>query len=162
MPTLTDTFLRHYRELLGFLSSRTGSRDTAQDCAQDTWLRLHHHDARIRPDNPRAYLFRTAANIAMDWHRARARERDAHARYASLQLPAQECDTLDVACARQTLARLERALRTQPTRSLEIFVMHRHDGYAYRDIAKRLNISTSAVEKHMMRILLACEQVFAA
>ena len=27
MSTLTDVFLRHYRELLGFLSLRTGSRD---------------------------------------------------------------------------------------------------------------------------------------
>lgn len=162
MPTLTDAFLRHYRELLGFLSSRTGSRDVAQDCAQDTWLRLRDCDVRIQPDNPRAYLFRTAANIAMDWHRARARESDAYARYANLQLPAQAPDTLDVACARQTVTRLERALRAQPVRSLEIFVMHRHDGYAYRDIAQRLGISTSAVEKHMMRILLACDQVFAS
>ena len=38
MSTLTDVFLRHYRELLGFLSLRTGSRDVAQDCAHDTWI----------------------------------------------------------------------------------------------------------------------------
>ena len=30
MSTLTDVFLRHYRELLGFLSLRTGSRDVAR------------------------------------------------------------------------------------------------------------------------------------
>src|SRR5690606_30661794 len=103
------------------------------------------------------YLFRTAANVAIDWHRARAREADAHARYASMQIPGQEADTLDVAAARQSLKRLERALRAQPRRSVEIFVLHRHEDLSYRQIAQRLSISISAVEKHMMRILLACE-----
>ncbi|MGH8817012.1 MAG: sigma factor, partial [Achromobacter pestifer] len=55
MSTLTDVFLRHYRELLGFLSMRTGSRDVAQDCAQDTWIKLAEFNDRTRPDNDRAY-----------------------------------------------------------------------------------------------------------
>ena len=72
MSTLTDVFLRHYRELLGFLSLRTGSRDVAQDCAHDTWIKLAQFRDRTRPDNDRAYVFRVAANIATDWHRRRS------------------------------------------------------------------------------------------
>lgn len=157
MSSLTSVFLRHYRELLGFLSSRTGSRDVAQDCAQDTWLKLHDFADGTQPDNPRAYLFRTAANVAMDWHRSYAREAEAHARYVSMQVPKLEADTLDVVAARQTLQRLEQALRRQSRRSVTIFLMHRHQDRSYRDIAGELGISVSAVEKHMMRILLACE-----
>lgn len=157
MSTLTDAFLRHYRELLGFLSLRTGSRDVAQDCAQDTWVRLAECGDRITPDNDRAYVFRVAANIATDWHRGRTREQAATADYAARQLPCTEADTL--AAARQTLRRLEAVLRAQPRRSLDIFVMHRHDGLSYRDIAERLSLSVSAVEKHMMRVLLACSSV---
>ncbi|WZB73105.1 sigma factor-like helix-turn-helix DNA-binding protein [Achromobacter xylosoxidans] len=40
--------------------------------------------------------------------------------------------------------------------------MHRHDGLTYRAIAERYAITVSAVEKHMMRILLACDQALAA
>lgn len=158
MSTLTSAFLRHYRDLLGFLSSRTGSRDVAQDCAQDTWLKLHEFADATKPANPRAYLFRTAANVAMDWHRARARETEAHARYVSMQVPAHEASAQDVVAARQSLKRLERALRAQSRRSLEVFLLHRHEGLSYREIALHLHISISAVEKHMMRVLLVCEE----
>ena len=48
MSSLTDVFLRHYREVLGFLSLRTGSRDVAQDCAQDTWIKLAEFKDRTR------------------------------------------------------------------------------------------------------------------
>ena len=71
MSSLTDVFLRHYREVLGFLAMRTGSRDVAQDCAQDTWIKLAEFQDKTLPDNDRAYVFRVAANIATDWHRRR-------------------------------------------------------------------------------------------
>jgi len=158
MSSLTDTFLRHYRDLLGFLSSRTGSREVAQDCAHDTWLKVHDLADRVSPDNPRAYLYRTAANVAMDWHRANAREAQGQELYASMQLPAHETDTLDVVSARQSVIKLEKTLRKQSHRSLQIFLLHRHDDLNYREIATRLDISVSTVEKHMMRMLLACEE----
>lgn len=162
MSSLTDVFLRHYREVLGFLSLRTGSRDVAQDCAQDTWIKLAEFKDRTRPDNDRAYVFRVAANIATDWHRRRGRELAATADYAASRPPAHEADTLDVAAANQMLRRLESALLAQPRRSLDVFVLHRHEGLSYRAIAERYTISVSAVEKHMMRILLACDHALAS
>lgn len=158
MSSLTDVFLRHYREVLGFLSMRTGSRDEAQDCAQDTWIKLAEFKDRTRPDNDRAYVFRVAANIATDWHRRRSRELSATADYAAALPAAHEADTLDVAAARSGWRRLETVLLAQPRRSLDVFVLHRHEGLTYRAIAERYAISVSAVEKHMMRILLACDQ----
>lgn len=162
MSSLTDVFLRHYREVLGFLSLRTGSRDVAQDCAQDTWIKLAEFKDRTRPDNDRAYVFRVAANIATDWHRRHSRELAATADFAASRPALHEPDTLDVAAARQMLRRLEKALLAQPRRSLDVFVLHRHEGLSYRAIAQRLAISVSAVEKHMMRILLACDQALAS
>ncbi|HCW19452.1 sigma-70 family RNA polymerase sigma factor [Achromobacter sp.] len=161
MSTLSDVFLRHYRELLGFLSMRTGSRDVAQDCAQDTWIKLAEFNDRTRPDNDRAYVFRVAANIATDWHRRRTRELSVTADYAAAQPVAHAPDTYDVASAHQALRRLEAALLAQPRRSLDVFVLHRHEGLTYRAIAERFAISVSAVEKHMMRILLACDLALA-
>lgn len=162
MSSLTDVFLRHYREVLGFLAMRTGSRDVAQDCAQDTWIKLAEFQDKTLPDNDRAYVFRVAANIATDWHRRRGRELSTVADYAAAQPPAFEADTLEVASANQLLRRLEAALLRQPRRSLDVFVLHRHEGLTYLAIAERLAISVSAVEKHMMRILLACDLALSA
>ncbi|WP_459668682.1 sigma factor-like helix-turn-helix DNA-binding protein [Achromobacter xylosoxidans] len=43
-----------------------------------------------------------------------------------------------------------------------MFVLHRHEWLTYRAIAERLAIAVSAVEKHMMRILLACDLALSA
>ncbi len=95
-------------------------------------------------------------------HRRRGRELTLAADYAAAQPPAFEADTLEVASANQLLRRLETALLRQPRRSLDVFVLHRHEGLTYRAIAERFAISVSAVEKHMMRILLACDQALSA
>lgn len=52
--------------LTRFLARRTGSAETAEDLAQETWLRLAQTDALPAVSNMRAYIFRTAANLATD------------------------------------------------------------------------------------------------
>ncbi len=75
----------HYAELLDFLSARTGSRDQARDCAQETWVRL----AQTTPapvktgvlENVKAYVFRVAERIAIDHHRHAARQGRLHSEF---------------------------------------------------------------------------------
>lgn len=45
---------------------------------------------------------------------------------------------------------LRAALEELPPRTRAVFLLHRFDGFKYREIAKRLGISSSSVEKHMM------------
>ena len=163
MPApLAQTLIVHYKEVVDFLSLRTGCRDVARDCAQDAWLRLSGARPASAPVNLKAYVFRVAANIAMDWHRQRRREESALAQYGTLHGDASAPDTFDTVAAAATLRRLEQALLAQPVRSIEVFVAHKLDGHSYAETARLLGISVSAVEKHMMRILLACQAVLTA
>ena len=126
--------------------------------AHDTWIKLAQFRDRTRPDNDRAYVFRVAANIATDWHRQP--ELTGAADYASA-LPPTRGRHAGGRRGQPDAATAQAALLSQPRRSLDVFVMHRHDGLTYRAIAERYAI-VSAVEKHMMRILLACDQALAA
>lgn len=162
MPAcLSQILVAHYPEIVDFLSLRTGSRDTARDCAQDAWLRLSAARPATPPANLKAYVFRVAANIAMDWHRQRRREEAALGQYGALYGDATAPDTFDTVAAADTIRRLEQALLAQPSRSIEVFVAHKLDGLSHAETARLLGISVSAVEKHMMRILLACQAVLA-
>ncbi len=155
---LADTVVAHYRELVDFLSRRTGSRESAQDCAQEAWIKLAtSHTLKAPIDNLRAYVFQVAANLAIDFQRQHAAEQRKQALYAQSRLP--DCtapDTLDTASLRQTIARLEAAIMSQPLRTRQIFLMHKIDGDSYTDIALALAVSVKTVEKHMTRALLAC------
>ena len=63
--SLSQAVEAYYEELRQFIHQRTGSPVMAEDVVQETWIRANT-SAVTMPDNPRAYLYRTASNIATD------------------------------------------------------------------------------------------------
>ena len=57
------------KDLMAFLRRRVASAEVASDLAQEAFYRLMRSDAKTAPDDARAYLFRTAANLAIDHRR---------------------------------------------------------------------------------------------
>ncbi|MEJ2417970.1 MAG: sigma-70 family RNA polymerase sigma factor [Exilibacterium sp.] len=55
--------------------------------------------------------------------------------------------------AHQDLERVEKALSKLPAKSRKTFLLSRIHAKTYSEISEELNISTSAVEKHMIRTL---------
>src|SRR5262245_43239548 len=69
----SDTFREHESLLIRFIASRVGCRATAEDIAQETFMRFNGvHWAAL--SNPRAFLFRIAANLVSN-HKTQARRR---------------------------------------------------------------------------------------
>ena len=64
-------------ELRSFLTRRLGCPDLAADLVQDTYIRLATRPDADVHDNPRALVFRIAANLATD-HSRKQRLRDAY------------------------------------------------------------------------------------
>lgn len=66
-----EEFARQYeRGILNFLWRFTGNEQTAFDLAQEVFLRAWTHFATIRAyENPRAWLFRVATNMALNHRR---------------------------------------------------------------------------------------------
>jgi RNA polymerase sigma factor (sigma-70 family) len=60
----------------------------------------------------------------------------------------------------ELLSRLERAMRTVPRRTREVFLAHRLDDMSYAEIAQRTGLSVQEVERHMARaIYRLCREV---
>jgi RNA polymerase sigma-70 factor (ECF subfamily) len=55
----------------------------------------------------------------------------------------------------ELLRRLDRAMRTVPRQTREIFRAHRLDGLSYRAIAQRTGLPVRDVERHIARATLA-------
>jgi RNA polymerase sigma-70 factor (ECF subfamily) len=55
-------------------------------------------------------------------------------------------------------ARLERAMRTVPRRTREVFLAHRLDDMPYAEIADRTGLSVRDVEQHMARAICAIDR----
>lgn len=152
---LEAVFLAQRAPLLRFLRARSGSQDVAEDLLQELWLRLD--TLAVRPiAQPAAYLFQTANNLVVDAHRAEERRRRRDAVWSELRADAtRDADDTPsaerVLLARERLRLVEARLAALPERTAEVFRLYRLDGVAQRDIAERLGISLSAVEKHLQR-----------
>lgn len=146
----------HYAELHRYIRRRTGSSSIADDVIQETWIRASTANVAM-PDNPRAYLFRMAGNLAVD------QQRRGHGSNIGLDdvLPADSLASPEpgpdrVLGGRQELAILVAAVRDLPERCRTVFLLYRGEGLTMRQIAARLEISEKTVEKHIARAMVHC------
>lgn len=151
-----ETSAHRYRPVLIRYFRRHLDTDTdAEDLAQEALMRLVRSPAQV--DNTEAYLLRIASNLLRDRFR---RDRTHHAAaHDSLETTLHDCPTEEpgsdrVYEGRERLERFLSALEELPPRCRQVFLLQRYEGMTYTAIAKRLQISVSAVEKHMMRALL--------
>ena len=137
-----------------FLLRKTRKAAEAEDLTQETFLRLCRHLADDRPlDNPRAWLFTVARNLAVDAGRTDSHMKDLdeltwsqieesrsgdHPDPETLVVQGQRLDRLHVAVLNLT--------------SLQRQCLHlRAEGLRYREIADMLEISISTVADAVRR-----------
>lgn len=147
----------HRTELQRFLVARTGDAGEAEEILQELWIRLRQvPTAPIA--NGRAYLYRMAQNLVVDRIRAKQRrmrrERiwlDDLAGTASRgNEPTDATLNAEEALLNQEeTARLNAALETLPDGARRVFELHKVEGLSHAEVAIRLGISKSGVEKHM-------------
>lgn len=154
---LFSDFARNYEELVRRVMRRVGSRATATDVVQDTFLRLQAAPQSGEITNPTAYLFRVADNLAIDHLRqetSRARMVVPHPDYE--HVAAAEASPEHALDYKQRLRLLEAAIAELPPKCREVFLLHKFDGLSHGEIAERLGITKSMVEKHVMKALAHC------
>jgi RNA polymerase sigma-70 factor (ECF subfamily) len=148
---IADLALRYRGALERFFSKRAFDKHEVEDLVQEVFCRLAAHGDTQRIENPEAYLFQAAANLLRDRARRDISRASAVSDY-SLQKSAdfEEISPERVLLGRERLAALQLALTELPERTRAIFMLQRFESFTYREIAARLGISVSLVEKHMM------------
>jgi RNA polymerase sigma factor (sigma-70 family) len=159
--SLAQAVETYYEELLRFIQRRTGSLAIAEDVVQETWIRATTSGA-VMPDNPRAYLYRMAGNLAIDHMRRNARSAawidgtsdDGAVERVESPQPAPD----DVVAARQEWGVLTDAVKDLPEKCRQVFLLYRGRDMTMRQIAQALGISEKTVEKHIARAMVQCRQ----
>lgn len=139
--------------LLRFLRAR-GAGDAAEDVLQDLWLRVSGLDSGPIGD-PRGYLFRAANNVMHDRFRSAQRARKRDSDWLAVQGGFKEASDAPLPdrqlIARAALDDAEATLRAEGERVLQIFRLFRIEGIGQREIAQKLGLSLSAVEKDLQK-----------
>lgn len=137
-----------------YVMRRTKDSGRAEDITQESFLRLFRHLKEERPvDNPKAWLFTVANNLAID-----AGRRDSHIQDLDEATRIEDVHVSDDNPERLTLQRerLER-LRSAVLNltDLERECLHlRAEGLRYREIADLMNVSLSSITHAVRRATL--------
>jgi len=135
-----------YEDLVRFLHRKVWDADRAQDLAQEAFMRALDHD----PDNPRAFLFTIANNLARDEARAAVRQRHhltlikAETQDRAVVDPTQEMEH------EQRMAAVRRALDQLSERDREVLLLW-DAGFNYEEIAEQAGLAVKAVGTTLSR-----------
>lgn len=136
------------RQSLRAVARRAGAEDE-EDILQDAFLRVverSKHQEIPKLDNLLAHVVRC---FAID----RLRRRRTRGTFASSDLgesavdPAADPERSLIGS--QRLTRVMASIEAMPPRRREVFLLHRVEELTYAQIARRLNVTIKAVEKHM-------------
>lgn len=152
---ITCLYIEHVGEIRRFLARRLSCVEAAADLAHEVFIRYMAAEPASPIQNPRAFLFRIAGNLAID-----------HARGNPIK-PGQWVDIADCgdlaseypsperfAVARQELDRLRKAIEELPPKCREVFIRHKFDGVPQSQLAQEYQITLNAIEKHLVRALI--------
>jgi RNA polymerase sigma-70 factor (ECF subfamily) len=146
--------LQSERPSLLRILSRVLDRSMVDDALQTLWLRVQKVEDDPPINDKRSYLFALAANVAWDQGRELARRRRIQAQADAILWGAERDPSAEtMVIARDELQRVLEAAEqlSEPTRT--IFWLNRMEGLPQRDIAVRLGVSRTTVEKHIRRAL---------
>jgi RNA polymerase sigma-70 factor (ECF subfamily) len=154
---LSRLYEEHRAEILRYLRARTGDAAEAEDVLQELWLKLQSGDSGPVA-NGRAYLYRMAHNLMLDRLREqrRRRIRDSSWTMERSAGAANDGDLIDPGDSAEDglvlgeeLSRLKAAIDELPEGARRAFCLHKIDGLSHGEVAVRLGISRSGVEKHI-------------
>jgi len=149
-------------QLVRYLATNGWSYDDAHDLAQEAMLRVHKFQQSQTLDNTRAFLFKTANNLAID----QIRRKHLHDKYLRSEMPAdQEEDNYQfapsperTAAAKQELDIIYAVVDKMPTKVKRAFLLNRDRDLSYSEIAKEMGVSNSMIEKYITEALKVLRQ----
>lgn len=147
------------KSLMAGVVRRIVRRADVEDILQEAFVRSFEAEGRQDIRDARAFLLRTARNLALD-HVSRA----AYKRTGSLDA-ADEDRWIDQGAppearvdAEQRFITFCQAVGGLPEQCRRVFVLHKIYGMSHEEIATRLGIAPSTIQKHIAKGLLLCHE----
>ncbi len=136
----------HEAMLRAWLQSRHPSGVDIDDVIQEAYLRVLKAREETSIQSPKAFLFATARNLALNSVRfAKVRGEDTMSRLEDCEILDERAGVHETVARNQELEVLTKAIQSLPDRCRQIFTLRKVYGMSQKDIARELNISPRTV-----------------
>jgi RNA polymerase sigma factor (sigma-70 family) len=159
LSAVSAAFVEHNTFIKKFLSRYFSTEQDIEDVAQEAFLRAYVAEQKKDIEQPKRYLFQIAKNVALTKLTRK------------LDLATDYIEDLGVVVVKQTAASADIEVEAQQTLGLyceavaaltekcrQVYLLRKVHGLAHKEIAERLSLSVSSVEKYLFKGILACDQ----
>ena len=155
---VTAAFLEHNGFLRKFLAGFLPVQQDIEDVAQETYLRAYIAEQRECIEQPKAFLFRIAKNLALTRLSKKSKQITDYIEEAGSKVVIEIAVGIDQELeAQQCLGLYCEAVAFLPEKCRQVFLFRKVHGLAHKEIAERMELSISSVEKYLRQGILACE-----
>ena len=159
-----DIYFQHREELCHYIVKKCGLKfSEAEDIVHSAFVRFVGMESPFSVENPRAFLYTTSYNIAIDVKRHNQVQNryeqavsDNDAEIVEARSPEREVE------GKQHLGIISRALWGMPKKRRQLLLMSRFDGLSYAEIARQVGLSETIVRKHVANALADCHKALQA
>lgn len=131
---------------------KTGSEDDAKDLLQSTFLKLWLYRTSLNDDfSLDQQLFYIARNVLIDYIRKANKQQEItlQVNHSIEQGSLENFQSMEF----DTRRRMQSILNEMPELRKKVFELHKIEGYSYKEIAQRLEISEKSVDNHLAKAL---------
>lgn len=149
---LAEIARSHHSALVRFLALRTGSTEDAKEIVQEAYAKLLALDRPGTISFLVGYLWRIAANLAID----RGRQRTARSRLDDVALhpgTSSVPSTETVVELRQRLAIVEKAISELPAKCRRAFLLRVVEGQRFAQVGREMGVSERMAKIHVARAM---------
>ncbi|HBO24116.1 MAG TPA: RNA polymerase subunit sigma [Providencia sp.] len=159
---ISGAYQSTYSQLVRFFRNRLDNSNDADDLSQDVFTLWLNRKEQSPIKESRAYLFKIANHVLIDHWRRNQRQSKSETSIDDIgfehSFEQTQEDPSEILEHQQRIQRLGEAIDLLPPRRREAFLLYRFDGLSQSEIAERMEISISMVEKHIAAALVHCKK----
>jgi len=157
LSTVSAAYVEHRTFLKKFLTQYFSNPQDVEEVAQEAYLRAYVAEQQKDIEQPKAYLFRIAKNVALTKLTRKLDQITDYIEETGDSAVVETVASADVEVeAQQSLGIYCDAVAALPEKCRQVYLFRKVHGLAHKEIAKRMSLSVSSVEKYLLKGVLEC------
>ena len=155
LSAVSAAFVANNDFLKRFLGRFFSDRQDIEDVAQEAYLRAYVAEQKKEIEQPKAFLFRIARNLALTQLTRKSRQITDYIEDSGDPTVIESSTTVDGEVeAEEAFGLYCEAVAALPKKCRQVFLLRKVHGLSHKEIAERMSMSVSSVEKYLRKGIL--------
>lgn len=159
MSIISRVFIENSTFLKMFLTRFLKCEQDIEDIVQEVYLKARTAENKTSIQQPKAFLFSVAKNLALNELNRKSRQMTSSIEECLSNVPVELTESVESEIeANQSLKAYCEAVEGLPEKCKKVYLLRKVHGLPRKEIAERMNLSLSSVEKYLKQGITHCSK----